>query len=206
MENLGGFQIILQLHGDEGGVAPPPAGGNTNPVGGDGAGGASPPGNGNGAGAASGAGTPATPQAPERYEFKLAEGLEISEALQTRLTTLAKGANMTQDTVDQLLQMHGEVIKDALNKADEQRNRWAEECAQKGLNTEQNMQKAKLAINTFGGESAMQALINTGAAYHPAIQAMLQTIGGLLSEDPGAGGQAAGGQPDIGSIMFPNSK
>lgn len=148
----------------------------------------------------------AAPVVPEKYEFHLADGLEIGDELAAKFTEIAKGANMSQATVDKLLEMHGSIIQEALGKAEEQKNGWAQECMKQGLNTQADLQKAALAVDTFGGGGAMQALIDTGAAYHPAVQKMLQSIGGLLSEDTGADGAPGNPTRNIGDIMFPNSK
>ena len=62
-----------------------------------------------------------------------------------------------------------------------------------------------MAVDTFGGGEAMDILIKTGAAWHPAIQKMLQSIGSLLQEDTGTDGKPSGRTQSAADMMFPNS-
>lgn len=144
---------------------------------------------------------------PEEYAFNLGEGLTISDEQKTAFTAIAKEANMTQAQVDAVLKMHSDIMLDAIRQAEDQRNEWAKECGKQGLLTQQNIGYAKKCIETFGGSEAMQALVDTGAANHPAVQKMLQKIGALISEDNGAGGdKPAQQQVSDADLMFPNSQ
>lgn len=215
------FKIIMQLHaegdgGDGGNGDGSPAG---NPGGGDL--------NSNGAGGAdNGGGNPSdggfkqnpfgsdnpgnqqkeAPALPDKYEFKLAEGLEIAPAVAEEFTGIAKELGLTQDGVDKLVDLHGRLMLESVKAAEAQRTGWADECAKQGLATDQGMANARLAVKTFGGDAAMNALIQTGAAWHPAVQKFLQNIGSLLQEDNGADGKPAGKNPSAADMMFPNSK
>lgn len=215
------FKIILQLHaegdgGDGGNGGGSPAG---NPGGGD------PNSNGAG-GAADGGGNPPeggfkqnpfgggnpdnqqkeAPAIPDKYEFKLAEGLEIAPAVAEEFTGIARELGLTQEGVDKLVDLHGRLMLESVKAAEAQRTSWADECAKQGLATDQGMANARLAVKTFGGSAAMDALIQTGAAWHPAVQKFLQNIGSLLQEDNGADGKPAGKNPSAADMMFPNSK
>lgn len=143
---------------------------------------------------------------PDKYEFKLAEGLEIAPAVAEEFTGIAKELGLTQSGVDKLVDLHGRLMLETVKAAEAQRDSWAEECSKQGLATPQAMANAKLAVDTFGGGEAMKILIDTGAAWHPAIQKMLQNIGSLLQEDNGADGKPAGQKPSAADMMFPNSK
>lgn len=162
-------------------------------------------------------GAPATPAEPapaaeptvlEQYTFNLGEGLTISDEQQARLTEIAKNANMTQETVDALLEMHSNIMLDTIRQAEDQKNGWVKECHEQGLADKVHLGYAKKCLDTFGGGKATQVLVDTGAINHPEVQRMLQRIGALISEDTGATG---GGNPtpkplSDADIMFPNSK
>lgn len=143
---------------------------------------------------------------PEEYTFNLAEGLTISDELKTKFTEVAKGASLKQDQVDALLKMHCDTILDFTRQAENQANEWASECDKQGLLKPERIALAKEAISVFGGEDVMNVLIDTGAANHPAVMKMLQTIGELIHEDKPVDG-ATDTKKTVGAdILFPNSK
>lgn len=130
------------------------------------------------------------PAVPDKYEFNLQEGLELSPELEADFTAIAKDAKLTQEQATKLIDLHSKVVLDVMHKQEEIVDGWTAECQKQGLISRENIAAAKLAVNTFGGGEAMQVLVNTGVANHPAIQKMLQNIGGLLMEDQPPDGQA----------------
>ncbi|MBR4908810.1 MAG: hypothetical protein IKZ43_07355 [Acidaminococcaceae bacterium] len=224
------WKIVLQLHAEPAGGADGGNGGGSpaagNPGGGDpnnngagggtgdpgaGAGGGNPPANDNGFKQNPfGNGDPKpqnpNPVIPDKYEFKLAEGLEIAPAVAEEFTNIAKELKLDQAGVDKLVDLHGRLMLETVKAAEAQRNTWADECAKQGMTTPQAMASAKLAVDTFGGGEAMKVLIDTGAAWNPAVQKMLQNIGSLLQEDSGADGKPGGKSQSAADMMFPNSK
>lgn len=150
----------------------------------------------------------AEPTVPEQYTFNLGEGLTISDEQQARLTEIAKNANMTQETVDALLEMHSNIMLDTIRQAEDQKNGWVKECHEQGLADKVHLGYAKKCLDTFGGGKATQVLVDTGAINHPEVQRMLQRIGALISEDTGAtGGETPTPKPLTDEqLMFPNSK
>lgn len=149
---------------------------------------------------------PEAPIVPEEYQFNLAEGLTISDELKNQFSEIAKGANLTQDQVDALMKMHSDTILDFTRQAENKANEWAVECEKQGLLKAENISLAKEAITMFGGDEVMNALIETGAANHPAVMKMLQTIGGLIHEDKPVDGNNAGQSKSDIDILFGNSK
>ena len=145
------------------------------------------------------------PVIPDVYEFNLPEGLTVSDEQKEAFTAVAKEARMTQEQANSLLKMHADIVMEQQRQAEEIKNQWMNECAKKGLNTPENLAAAKIAVDTFGGDDAMNALIESGAAYHPAVQAFLQRIGHLLKEDNAPDGKAAA-QPSAADVLFANSK
>lgn len=145
------------------------------------------------------------PPVPETYEFNLPEGLTISDEQKEAFSAVAKEAKMTQEQANSLLKMHADIVMEQQRQAEEIKNQWMNECAKQGLNTPENLAAAKIAVDTFGGGDAMNALIESGAAYHPAVQAFLQRIGHLLKEDNAPDGKAAT-QQTAADLLFANSK
>ena len=145
------------------------------------------------------------PVVPDVYEFNLPEGLTISDEQKEAFSAVAKEAKMTQEQANSLLKMHADIVMEQQRQAEEIKNQWMNECAKQGLNTPENLAAAKIAVDTFGGGDAMNALIESGAAYHPAVQAFLQRIGHLLKEDNAPDGKAAA-QQTAADLLFGNSK
>ncbi len=145
------------------------------------------------------------PVIPDVYEFNLPEGLTVSDEQKEAFTAVAKEARMTQEQANSLLKMHADIVMEQQRQAEEIKNQWMNECAKQGLNTPENLAAAKIAVDTFGGGDAMNALIESGAAYHPAVQAFLQRIGHLLKEDNAPDGKAAA-QQTAADLLFGNSK
>ena len=144
---------------------------------------------------------------PENYEFNLAEGLTISEQLKERFTKIAKDAKLTQAQANALMDMHGETMLELLHSGEKQQQEWEAECGKQGLLSKEKLGYAVEALNVFGGDEVKQVLIDTGAATHPAVMKMLQTIGELIHEDSNKEGATKPVQKeDIGSILFNNSK
>lgn len=150
---------------------------------------------------------PQPAQVPENYEFKLSEGLTISDELKARFTKVAKEAKLTQAQTDALMDMHSETMLELINAGEKQAAEWEAECNKQGLLTKERLGYAVEALNVFGGDEVKQVLIDTGAANHPAVMKMLQTIGELIHEDTNKeGASKPPEQKDLGAILFNNSK
>ena len=139
---------------------------------------------------------------PDKYEFKLQDGLELTPELEADFTAIAKEAKLTQEQASKLIDLHSKVVLDVMHKQEEIVDGWTAECQKQGLISRENIAAAKLAVNTFGGSEAMQVLVNTGVANHPAIQKMLQNIGGLLMEDQPPDGQAPKSKEPADAELF----
>lgn len=146
------------------------------------------------------------PVVPDKYIFDLPEGIQLTDELEKQFTDIAKGAKLTQEQASSLIKLHSDILLDFQRQADKVRNDWADECKKQGLTTPENIRAAKIAIDTFGGGECMQALIESGAAYNPAVQKMLQNIGHLLSEDNAPDGAHAGKETSTADLLFANSK
>lgn len=147
------------------------------------------------------------PTVPEKYEFKLPEGLQMTPEIEERFTTLAKQMNLTQEQANGLIDLHSEIMLDAMKQAEVQKNKWAEECQKAGLTTPEKMKAAKLAVDTFDRSGAlMREMIESGIAYSPNMQAFLQYIGGILTEDTAHDSKPAAQSKSAADLLFSNSK
>ena len=154
----------------------------------------------------SGDNNPPAPVVPESYEFNLGEGLTITDELKGKFTEIAKGAKLTQEQANALIDMHSSILLDYMHQTEAKVNGWVDECQKAGYLSEENLGYAKSAINYFGGSDAMNALVETGAINHPAVFKMVMTIGQLIAEDAPPKGDPPKGPKSSADILFPNSK
>lgn len=154
----------------------------------------------------SGDNNPPAPVVPESYEFNLGEGLTITDELKGKFIEIAKGAKLTQEQANALIDMHSSILLDYMHQTEAKVNGWVDECQKAGYLSEENLGYAKSAINYFGGSDAMNALVETGAINHPAVFKMVMTIGQLIAEDAPPKGDPPKGPKNSADILFPNSK
>ncbi len=150
--------------------------------------------------------TPAPTPEPIEYTFNLPEGMTISDEQKASFSAIANEAHLTQAQADSLIKMHADIVMSQMREAEAVKAKWTEESTKQGLDSKENLAAAKLAVDTFGGGEAMQALVDSGAAYHPAVQKMLQKIGHILNEDNAPDGKAKTPTPAAADLLFTNSK
>lgn len=126
--------------------------------------------------------TPAQPQptaqpvVPEKYEFKLPEGMSISDELKNRFTEVAKSAKLTQEQADSLLKMHADTMMEVNGQAEAMANTWAEESSKQGLLAPEKIGLANEALNLFGTKELRNLLVDSGVANHPEVLTFLLTL------------------------------
>ena len=73
------------------------------------------------------------PAVPDKYEFNLQEGLELSPELEADFTAIAKDAKLTQEQATKLIDLHSKVVLDVMHKQEEIVDGWTAECQKQGL-------------------------------------------------------------------------
>jgi len=147
------------------------------------------------------------PVIPEKYEFNLPEGLTMTPEIESRFTELAKGMKLTQEQANGLIKLHSDIMLDTIRQAENQKNKWAEECHKAGLAAPEKITAAKLAVDTFDDTGKLMGeLIESGLAYSPTVQRFLQTIGGYLKEDTAPDSKPAPQAKTAADLLFGNSK
>lgn len=148
---------------------------------------------------------PATDLVDDNYEIKIADGLELQDNVKQEFISLAKECKLTKAQADKLVEMHSNLMLNQVEAISARNKEWADAVTAQGLNTPAVMANAKRTVDLFGGDGATQALIETGAIYHPAVLSMLQKIGGLLAEDNAPEGNSGRSYSDA-DMFFPNTK
>ena len=141
----------------------------------------------------------------DRYQFKLAEALEVSPDVAKDFIAIAKSAGLKPSQADKLIDMHSKLMLDQISKVQDRNKAWADETAKQGLATPEGLRSVKLALDTFGGGEVTRSLTETGLIYNPSVFKMFKVIGDMLSEDTAPEGKASTSTRDLGTLFFPNS-
>jgi len=150
---------------------------------------------------------PQAPTVPEKYEFNLPEGLQLTPEIESQFTEIAKATGMTQEQANGLIKLHSDLMLDVMRQATKQKDAWAEECKKAGLTAPEKVQLARNIISTFDKTGqVLQVLVESGAAYHPAVLGMLQEMGSMLQEDSAPDSKPAPQAKTAAELLFQNSK
>lgn len=144
---------------------------------------------------------------PDKYQFNLPEGLQITPEIESKFTEIAKGLKLTQEQANGLIGLHSEIMMGVMQQAEQQKNAWVDECHKAGLSTPEKLKNAKLAVDTFDESGkVMHELIDSGLAYSPNVQRFLQLIGSYLAEDTAPDSKPAAQAKSAADLLFANSK
>lgn len=154
--------------------------------------------------------------APEKYEFKAAEGQpEFDPKTIEQFSEVAKELNLPQDAAQKVLDKMAPVLAARQAEAIEAaRTQWADTAkADKEFGGDKltaNLAVAKKALDQFGTPELRTLLNESGLGNHPEVIRVLYRAGKAISEDrfvsggSGAGGQQ--GQRDLATALYPNQK
>ncbi|WP_257840115.1 peptidase, partial [Salmonella enterica] len=130
--------------------------------------------------------------APEKYEFKPAEGQEIDTAALEQFEPIARELNLTNEQAQKMVDLYGTKIMpmvqqkqaEAWQKTTEQ---WAADVkADKeigGDNLTSNLSAAQRALAQFGTPKLKEYLEGTGLGNHPELVKAFVKVGKAMSED-----------------------
>ena len=159
-------------------------------------------------------GDQAKPQgAPEKYEFKLPEGVQLDANGTAAFSEVAKELNLTQDAAQKVLDKMGPVIAgrhaEVLTQAKAQ---WVEAAQTDkeygGEKLAENLAVAKKALDTFGSPELRTLLNESGLGNHPEIIRAFFKAGKAISEDkfvPATGGSPKGTKA-AADALYPNQQ
>lgn len=130
--------------------------------------------------------------APEKYEFKPAEGQELDTAALEQFEPIARELNLSNEQAQKMVDLYGTKIlpmvqqqqAEAWQKTTEQ---WAADVkADKEIGGDKltaSLSKAQQALETFGTPELKEYLNETGLGNHPELVKAFVKIGKAMSED-----------------------
>lgn len=150
--------------------------------------------------------------APEKYEFKPAEGQELDAAALEQFEPIARELNLTNEQAQKMVDLYGTKIMpmvqqqqvEAWQKTTEQ---WAADVkADKEIGGDKltaNLSAAQRALEQFGDPELKEYLDSTGLGNHPALVKAFIKVGKAMSEDKVVTGGHESGGSDLISAFYP---
>lgn len=159
-------------------------------------------------------GDQAKPQgAPEKYEFKLPDGIQLDDKGTQAFSEVAKELNLSQEAAQKVLDKMGPVIAgrhaETLAQA---KTQWVEgakvDAEFGGEKLAENLAVAKKALDKFGSPELRTLLNESGLGNHPEIIRAFFRAGKAISEDkfvPATGGSPKGTKA-AADALYPNQQ
>lgn len=148
---------------------------------------------------------------PEKYEVKLAEGVELDTGAIEALTPVLKDLGISAEGFQKLATAFTDYAVKAEAAKDAQFREWltsevaANEAAVKqewGREYEANLKVARRAIARFADAGVKKILDDTGLGSHPAFLKMFLPIGRLISEDSPPSGATPTARKSDGELFY----
>jgi len=147
---------------------------------------------------------------PEKYDFKLPDGVSFDETGITAFSEFAKENKLSQESAQDLLAKLAPALAQRQEQALEQvKTQWADTAkADKefgGDKLNENLAIAKKAIDKFGSPELSAFLNESGLGNHPEIIRAFYRAGKAISEDVFVGGGNRT-ETDPARLMYPTMK
>jgi len=134
--------------------------------------------------------------APEKYEFKIPEGMVLDQALVNKATPILKEANVTQATAQKLVDLYAERVKADGEAQATNFNKFVEDLKAEtiktlGANYKQELAFAAKSRDRFASPELVQKLNISGLANDKDMIALFIRVGRAISEDKVVEGRPA---------------
>lgn len=150
--------------------------------------------------------------APEKYEFKAGEGVELDQEALNGFEPLARELNLTNEQAQKMVDLYGEKLLPQIQKQQTEAwqkttEQWAADVkADKEIGGDKlvsSLSVAQRALDQFGTPELKEYLNATGLGNHPELVKAFVKIGKSMSED----GMVTGSKTTTQSVaqrMYPN--
>lgn len=161
---------------------------------------------------------PTAPVIPEKYEFKLPEGVKLEGAPLEELSGLAKELGLTQEQAQKVADLGAKQAQAMASQFSDQHKATVDEWATQtksdkeigGDALESNLGVAKKALDEFGSPELKKLLNESGLGNHPEVVRFFVKAGKAISEDgrlvTGAARQQSREATPIENRIYPNQK
>lgn len=149
--------------------------------------------------------------APEKYEFKAGEGVELDTEALKDFEPVARDLNLTNEQAQKLVDAYPKILAGVQQRQAEawqaQTEQWAADVkADKEIGGEKltsNLSAAQRALDQFGTPELKEYLEGTGLGNHPELVKAFIKVGKAMSEDKVVTGGHESGGSDLISAFYP---
>ncbi|MGO0170407.1 peptidase [Citrobacter freundii] len=148
--------------------------------------------------------------APEKYEFKPAEGQELDTAALEQFEPIARELNLTNEQAQKMVDLYGTKIMPMVQKQQAESwqkttEQWAADVkADKEIGGDKltgNLSAAQRALAQFGTPELKEYLEGTGLGNHPELVKAFVKVGKAMSEDGMVTGKESG-QRSAAEVLY----
>lgn len=146
--------------------------------------------------------------APETYDLKMPEGVELDKAAADEFTAIAKELKLPAEAAQKLADVGAKMAQRQVEAHAKLVESWTESVKTDkeigGDKLTENLGIARKALDQFGTPELRDVLNMTGFGNHPAVIKAFYKIGKAISEDGFVTGTAKGPSNDPAKAMFPS--
>lgn len=149
------------------------------------------------------------PVAPESYDLKMPDGVELDQDAVAEFTAIAKELKLDQAAAQKLADVGAKMVQRQVEAHAKLVESWVEQVKTDkeigGDRLAENLGVARKALETFGTPELRDVLNATGLGNHPEVIRAFYKVGKAISEDRFVSGAPKGGTADDpAKKLFPN--
>jgi hypothetical protein len=148
------------------------------------------------------------PKAPEKYEFKLAEGVALNETAVAAFEPVARELDLSQEQADKLVEIYAQQEAARVQQWTETVKGWTEAAKADpefgGPKMPENMGVAVRALKEYGSPELNELLDSFGIGNHPAFIRFAYRAGKALGEDKLVPANS-GGSKSAAELLYGNT-
>lgn len=157
---------------------------------------------------------PSAPVIPEKYEFKVPEGVQIDNAFVDVMTPVFKDLGLTQEQVNKLVEPYTKYGTELETKREADFQRWMKDSAESniaaarkewGNDFDGNLKVAQRGLARIFGAEGKRLLDETGLGNHPEFLKAFFAVGKMIQEDTPPIGQQPTGRKPSAAVLYPNT-
>lgn len=156
---------------------------------------------------------PTAPVVPEKYEFKMPEGMQVDSAAAEQLSSIAKELKLTAEQAQKFADVGATMAQRQIEAHQRTVSEWADAVrSDKDIGGDAltgNLVFARKTLDAFGSPELRSLLDSSGLGNHPEMVKLAVRVGKAISEDKFVGGRETPGASsgnDAADAFYPTMK